>query len=146
MTELQNYKHSTPVQIRFSDIDRLNHVNNACYLTYFETARVNYFRQLFNTQIDWNRNGFVIARTETDHLTPIYLNDEVVCFTRVARLGQKSMMLKSALAKRQGETWLVCARGTAILVAMDYTTRLSIPVPQLWRQLIHQFEGPNFKD
>jgi len=37
----------TPIQIRFSDCDMLQHVNNAIYLQYFETARINFFNQKF---------------------------------------------------------------------------------------------------
>ena len=39
----EDFKHVTPIQIRFVDIDRLDHVNNACYLNFFELGRVKYF-------------------------------------------------------------------------------------------------------
>lgn len=142
--EFQDYRHSTPIQVRFSDIDRLNHVNNACYLTYFETARVNYFHQVFNVHANWSKTGFFIARSEIDYVKPLHLEDEVVCFTRMIALGNKSMTLKSTIAKREAGEWIACTEGVNILVAMDYTTRISIPVPELWRKLISEFEGISF--
>ena len=30
------------VEVRFSDLDALNHVNNAVYFTYMEQARIHY--------------------------------------------------------------------------------------------------------
>ncbi|MEO8760903.1 MAG: hypothetical protein ABI388_06615, partial [Bacteroidia bacterium] len=32
---ITDYKHSTPIQIRFVDIDKMGHVNNATILSYF---------------------------------------------------------------------------------------------------------------
>lgn len=139
--EFQDYKHGTPIQIRFSDIDRLNHVNNACYLTYFESARVQYFHQLFGGQVDWSKTGFVIARSEINHLKSLHLNDLVYCFSKVIRLGNKSMTVKNAIVKLENDEWVLCAEGIGILVAMDYVTHLSMPVPGLWRKLISEFEG-----
>lgn len=139
--EFRDYRHSMRIQIRFSDIDRLNHVNNACYLTYFESARVSYFQQLFGKQVDWSKTGFVIARSEIDHIKSIYLEDEVYCFTRVIRLGNKSMTVKNTIAKRENNRWIICADGIGVLVAMDYTTRQSMRVPNVWRELIAEFEG-----
>ena len=48
-----DYKHFIPIQIRFSDVDRLNHVNNACYLNYFELGRVKYFNEVFKDKINF---------------------------------------------------------------------------------------------
>ena len=33
-------------EIRFRDIDAMGHVNNAVFLSYFEQARIHFFRQL----------------------------------------------------------------------------------------------------
>ena len=55
------YKHKTPIQIRFKDIDKLGHVNNANHITYFELARVDYFEALAteNIKIDWINEGVI---------------------------------------------------------------------------------------
>jgi acyl-CoA thioester hydrolase len=38
---LADYQYSTPIPIRFSDIDAFGNVSNTIYLTYFEIARSN---------------------------------------------------------------------------------------------------------
>ena len=43
------------IQVRFSDLDILGHVNNVTYLSYFEMARVYYFKELVGTKWDWQR-------------------------------------------------------------------------------------------
>lgn len=140
MIAFEDYKHGLKIQIRFSDIDKINHVNNACYLNYFETSRVNYFDTVFNGRNDWNKQGFVLARNEINHLHPIHLEDEIYCLTKVTQLGTKSLTLKNTIIKKVGDTYIECANGIGILVAMNYITHESIPLPEEWKELITDFE------
>ena len=38
------YPFSMPITVAFRDLDMLGHVNNAVYLSYFESARIAYGR------------------------------------------------------------------------------------------------------
>ena len=77
-----NFKHKTPVQIRFKDIDKLGHVNNANHLTYFELARMKYFEDVIGDQIDWKKQGVILARIEINYKLPILLEDKISVFTK----------------------------------------------------------------
>jgi acyl-CoA thioester hydrolase len=136
-----DYKHVIPVQLRFADIDRLNHVNNACYLNFFELGRVRYFNEVLGSAIDWSKQGFILARTEIDHVTPVFLNDEVYCFTKIIKLGTKSLTIKNTVVKKVNNAFIDCANGIGVLVAMDYLTNESIEIPESWRVLLKQFES-----
>lgn len=135
-----DYKHVIPIQIRFIDIDRLDHVNNACFLSYFELGRVKYFNQVLNKHINWNDSGFVIARTEINHITPIYLLDDLYCFTKIINIGTKSITIKNSLVKKVGDEFQEAANGIGVLVAMDYLNKVSVDMPVKWRQAIEEFE------
>jgi acyl-CoA thioester hydrolase len=137
----KDYKHTVAIQIRFADIDRLNHVNNACYHNYAELARVKYFGEVLKPRINWDESGFILARTEIDHIETIFLEDEIYCFTKVSRIGNKSITINNAIVKKGPEGLIECAAITGILVAMDYTNNMSIAVPQIWRKLFEKFEG-----
>ena len=139
--EYKEFKHIIPVQVRFTDIDRVNHVNNACYHTYIELGRVHYFNEVLKRGVNWDEKGFVLARTEIDHAQPIFLVDEVFCCTKVTRLGTKSITIKSAILKKENSAFVECAVASGILVAMDYKLNLSIPVPETWRELFSSYEG-----
>jgi len=136
----KDFKYVTPIQLRFKDIDRLDHVNNACYLTFFELGRVNYFNNVLNRSINWNERGFVTARTEIDHITPLYLLDEVYCFTKVAAIGTKSITIHDCVVKKVNDQLIECANGVGILVAMDYLKKESIEMPLQWKELFEAFE------
>lgn len=135
-----DYKHIIPVQIRFSDIDRLDHVNNSCYHNYVELGRVTYFKEVLKDRVHWDKTGFILARTEINHLHPVFLNDEIYCCTKLLKFGTKSMTLKNAIVKKTAEGIVECASIIGILVAMDYVKNESMVVPQEWRELLEGYE------
>jgi acyl-CoA thioester hydrolase len=61
------------IQVRFSDIDVMGHVNNAVYLSYFEMTRVHYFRELLGLEWDWKSHGILLVRNEIDYIKPILI-------------------------------------------------------------------------
>jgi len=139
MKSFRHYKHCVPIQLRFSDVDLLNHVNNACYHSFFELARVTYFNEALGGHINWKENGFILARTELDHIEPVYLDDELYCFTSLGKIGTKSITMLNSLVKMVDGNPVETAACVGILVAMDYRNNTSIPVPDLWRQLFSDF-------
>ncbi|TDQ48764.1 acyl-CoA thioesterase [Actinorugispora endophytica] len=58
-------------QVRFADLDPLNHVNNVRMLTYLENARISFLRW----DVDGGPpfGGLVVARHEADYLRPLLL-------------------------------------------------------------------------
>lgn len=137
----QDYKHIIPVQIRFCDIDKLNHVNNACYHNYVELGRVNYFNQLLKGHINWDKQGFVLARTEMNHLLPVHLDDEIFCCSKVIKFGNKSLTIKNSIIRKEKNKISECSAVIGILVATDYVNNVSMVIPEEWKKLITAFEG-----
>ncbi len=139
---MEGFNHQINIQIRFSDIDKLNHVNNACYLNYIELARVTYFNDVFKHKIDWTSEGFVLARTELDYVEQIYLEDTLKCFTRIVKVGNKSVTIENVLVKNNT---IIAANCKGILVAMDYKNNKSKKVPTIWVELLNKFENRNLE-
>ncbi len=141
MQHFQDHKHFTPIQIRFKDVDLLGHVNHANHLTYLETARTQYFKDVIKKKIDWSYTGMILARVEMDYRRPIFLNDEIFCTTKVAAIGNKSFTLKNLLLRKTVESLEICAEGICTIVCMDYRSKETIPVPEDWRKYINDFEN-----
>src|SRR5687768_13075483 len=144
MIQYKDYKHGIAVQIRFSDIDVLNHVNNACYHNYVELGRVKYFEAVIGGTVNWDVEGFMLARTEIDHIEQVYFGDEIYCFTKLHRIGNKSVRMRNVIVKKANDELIECAAVEAVLVAMDYKKNISIPVPLAWRNKFGAFEGTTF--
>lgn len=121
------------IQVRFSDIDALGHVNNARFLEYFELARVYFFNEVVGKQWDWNKHGLILAKNEVEYLQPVFLNDYVQVHLWCDRMGNKSFDMAYELTAGEGEEMVIKAKGKSVVVCIDYKTQQTIPVPQEWR-------------
>lgn len=137
----KNYKHCTRIQVRYKDVDKMNHVNNANHLTYFETARVEYYKDIFTKPVDWNRMGMILARTEINYFMPIFMEDDVYCYTKITSIGNKSFEISNIITKKKDGKETECAEGKSVIVCMDYEKNETIPVPQEWRDAVKAYEG-----
>lgn len=90
LTSKDSFRHWTPVTVRFSDQDPLQHVNNVAYATYFEAARTMFLGGLLNTdesvEID-----FILVRLVIDFVKETHYPNTVHVGTRVIKLGTKSI-------------------------------------------------------
>lgn len=128
--------HRYKVEVRFSDIDVMGHVNNAVYLSYFEQSRVAYFHALLGGSWDWNSHGVILARNEVDYLRPVLLHDEVWIETYCCHMGTKSLQMAYKMTVRKGEEETPCCTGKSVLVCYDHTTRSTTEVPEDWKKNI----------
>ncbi len=133
-----NFKHKTPVQIRFSDMDMMGHANNGVQLSYLDLARVHYFNELFGTDVDWNEAILIVAHLEIDYLAPIMLNDSIEVHTKIIKIGNKSVqMLQNIVDAKTGE---VKTKTKQVMVGFSKNKGISIPVPEFFKERITQFE------
>jgi acyl-CoA thioester hydrolase len=113
------------IQIRFSDCDMMGHVNNACYLNYFEIARMHYFQQLISTNWDWKKNGIILKKNEIEYHLPLYLNENPIVIIRTEHIGQKSFTLAYELyVNEQLKT-----TGKSLIVSFDFNKNKTTLIP-----------------
>ena len=91
---LNDFSHQTEIQIRFSDVDIMGHVNNSYYLQYAETARMKYLHDVLPSDINWQKEGIIIAKVELNYLQPISLHTLLYLKTRCYNIGNKSFVLQ----------------------------------------------------
>lgn len=132
-----NYYH--PIQVRYADLDTLQHVNNVAILEYVETARTGYYR----ASGIWDGTmsggfGMVVASVHIDYLVSILFDDQVRVGIRAAHIGGKSLRFQFLVESPDGQK--AFARGEVVMVAFDHTENRSQRVPVEWRQKIASFE------
>lgn len=116
--------------VRFNDLDGMEHVNNAIFLTYMESARLAYLESLGAGQNP--QKSLILARVEVDFRSPISYGEEVEIGVRTGRIGTRSFELDHEV-RADGR---LAAEGKSILVAYDYTTGSSRELPAEWRELL----------
>ncbi|MDB4926512.1 thioesterase family protein [Mucilaginibacter sp.] len=138
--KLSDYKYKTHIPIRFSDIDAVGHVNNAIYLTYFEIARFNYWKEA----IDWNfsENGIIVGRSEVNYLKPITLHDHIACYVRVVRIGNSSFDVMHVLVKITPHGEEICTTGKTVCICYDYSANKSVKIPSNERKRMIEYDEP----
>ncbi len=136
----KEFNHSTPIQIRFKDIDKQGHVNNAIHHTYVETGRIHYFDDVLGRGVDWDKTGLILARVEMDFKEPIFIEDEIVVHTRVSRLGRKSFDMTNLVIKKTGDSERICSQAKSTIVCYNYVIKETIEIPEQWIEKFKQFE------
>ena len=145
MTDLSQFRYVLPITVRYADVDALQHVNNAKYITYFETARIEYFANVLGWQPD-DEGGFgefttILARVECDFKRPISWGQPVRCYLRTSRIGGKSFDFEYVLTIEDADgTEQIAAEGMTVQVAFDYGAGASMPVPDAWRTAMVAYE------
>ena len=121
----------TTVEIRFADIDAMGHVNNAVYFSYFEQARMAYFKERVARIWDWNEDGIIVARNEIDYVFPVLLNDRMVIRLWVNHVGNKSFSVCYRVVV--GER--LCATGKSVLVCFNHKNKATQVLPEAWKSV-----------
>ena len=139
--DISLFKHKTQIQIRFGDTDMLGHVNNSNYLSYMELARMSYVTEIFKNNIDWNKEGFILANAGINFKLPILVDDRVEVYIRTSKIGRKSLNMEYLFIKTdtKGIT-SIAADGSTVIVAFNYTNNQSIIFPENWKNMILDFE------
>lgn len=120
----------TPIQIRFSDIDPFQHVNNVAQQMYFDLGKTEYYRiVLGGGEALFGKLRIVTASTATSYLGQVRMYDTVRVTTTCERVGNKSLTLFQQL--KVGDE--VRSESRSVMVVFDFETQRSEPVPDDWR-------------
>jgi acyl-CoA thioester hydrolase len=130
---------STPIKIRFRDLDAFGHVNNAVYFTFMEIARVEYFKQIGLLRPgEFPSPFFIIAEATCQFKAPIDMTTSLIIQARVSRLGNSSFDMEYRFVDEVSGA--VLAGGRTVQVTFDYAANRSVPLPAEWRQALVTFE------
>ena len=132
-------KFSIELPVQFRDIDVMGHVNNATYLQYMETARVELARKLGQVREGF-RPGFIIASARVEFKKPIRDERQITVSIWVSRIGDRSWDLDYTIRGPRGVQYAV---GRTTQVAYDYKTRAAVQVSgKLRTELAKYVEAP----
>jgi acyl-CoA thioester hydrolase len=125
------------IQIRFSDIDLMGHVNNAVYLNYFESARMDCLVQLLGKDWDWRKYGMILKVNEIEYHSPVHLDDEISIVVKLQDIGTKSFTLAyELLADKEIKT-----TGKSVLVSYDFTQKKSTELSDSFKNALKKLQA-----
>lgn len=136
LEDLQRYRFSFEVQTRYSDMDMLGHANNAIYLTYLELARLAYFKEINRQR--WDEVALVLGHASMDFKRPILPYDQPVAHLRTVRIGNSSLTMENMITDKSRDQLFFTA--TMVMVAIDMKTGRPVPIPEVEKQKIIDYE------
>lgn len=128
---------SCAIEVRWSDIDAMDHVNNAVLVTYLEVARTKLWERHFELTSSARDVPFIVARVEVDFRSPIRFGDSVVVRVAVGSIGRTSFSLRY----RVEASGRLAAEAETVQVFYDYAAHRPVTIPQALRERLSALEA-----
>ena len=119
-----------PIALRWSDLDALNHVNNARYLTFLEQARIEWFDTVDEPWMT-DEMGPVVATATLNFRRPIEYPASIAVELFTERLGNTSVTIGHRIVAADGT---VHCDGHVVAVWIDRRSGKPVPLPAAVRR------------
>ncbi len=119
----------------------MGHVNNATYLQYMETARVELARKLGQVREGF-RASFIVGSVRCEFKKPIRDERRITVSVWVSRIGARSWDLDYSI---HGPRRAEYAVGRTTQVAYDYKTRATVRISGKLKKELAKYIGRPFK-
>ena len=108
--------HTTPIRVRFYELDPFNHVNHSAYIQYFEVARIELLRHVGWDLVRLKDQGTMIVVTEihTRFLAPAHSGDDLLIETEVVDVRRVTTKWRQRLV-----------RGSDVLAVQELTAAVT---------------------
>jgi acyl-CoA thioester hydrolase len=128
------FRFATTIRVRWSDCDAFGHVNNASYLSYFEEARIDYWKAVVP---DVPFTGMAIVHSSIDFRGQAFPGDQLTIKVAVIELKRTSFWADYEVLRGD----VVMATGRSAQVFFDYAAQQPSPIPEAFRTRIASYEG-----
>ena len=130
-------------RVRYDEIDAQGIVGNATWLNLLQLGRIEYLRYLGILLEGGTRTPVqaIVRQAAIEYLAPARFDDPLSIKVRTAYMGTRSSRIEYIIDNV--DTRLRCVVGQTLLVCLEMATFRSMPWPQIWRDRVSEFEGPN---
>lgn len=126
------------VKVRFSETDMFGHLNNTVPFTYFEVARIEFFKSKGFMQ-EWvnpqNETIPVVADLQCDFLKQVFFDERIRVYVKAASIGSSSVDLHYMGKKENGT---VCFTGRGTMVQISKKTGKGVAWNDKMKELLKQ--------
>ncbi len=134
-----DFRHITPVELRFNDFDILGHLNNSVYMQLMDLGKVKYFADVTGKVPAPKTQCPVIAHIDIDFEAPTFPGETLTVLTRTASIGTKSMILEQQVINP--DTGSTKCRARVAMVNLDMATGATVEIGADDRRKISGYEG-----
>lgn len=130
--------HTTPIQVRFNDIDMMGHVNNAIIMEYLDLAKSYYFAAA-GIPVTPEEGDFtvMVVHHDIDFKHQIRYHDRVEVLTHTSHLGNKSIEVTLRVLAN-GHPACICR---TVLSGYLRSTGTSAPIPEDLKLMVQRYDA-----
>ena len=128
------YRHFVAITTRLMDNDLYNHVNNATYYSFIDTAVTSYLANAVNRDLAADPVVYFVVENGCTYFSPIAFPDAVHCGVRITHIGTSSMRFEVGIFRNDDA--LAAAHGFFVQVCCDRATQRPIPMPATVREAL----------
>ena len=136
-----DFHHKYTVTVRFHEVDMLGVCNNAVYINFFETARLEYIKAaglMPEKGIFSDGKIFFMVRNEINYRSHAYYDDVLDIYSRISYIKNSSFGYDHLILKQK--TGEVIVDGKGVVVFVDPKTRKSIALLDQFIEKVKAFE------
>ncbi|MFY0685480.1 MAG: acyl-CoA thioesterase [Balneola sp.] len=124
------FYHWHKLTVRFSDVDALQHVNNAIFNTYYEESRLRFLGEYFKMNKEFHEGrSFVMVRSEIEYLGQIKFPDSILIGTGISKVGNSSLDAFQAIYHSETKKLLSVANTTGVW--FDINNQRPVRLPEI---------------
>ncbi|MEM6730818.1 MAG: thioesterase family protein [Myxococcota bacterium] len=126
-----DFRFAFPLRVRYVEVDAQKVVFNAHYLTYYDVAITEFFRELpydYMSQVSRTGEDFHVVRSVIEYKAPVLFDEEIDVLVRVGRVGRSSLTFALEVHGRGVED--LRATGEIVWVNTNQETHRPAPLAQ----------------
>lgn len=132
--EQKKFVYETRIAVRWGDMDAMQHLNNATYFRYMETARIDWFRSI-GCQPDKDGEGPIIANAFCNFYRQFEYPDEVLLKMYVSDL-RRTTFESWVTMESVSEPGVIRAAGGATTIWVNFAQQKAATLPDHMRAII----------
>ncbi len=136
---LEGYSVVIEIPIAWGEMDSFQHVNNAVYFRYFESARILYSEKLgLHKQKDEAGIGPILGSASCKYRLPLTYPDTVSVGTKIIDIAEDRFTMKYVIVSHKHQK--IAAEGDGVVVMYDYREGKKTAIPEAIRKRILAME------
>lgn len=137
---IENFKFSTTIDIRISDINYGGHLGNDRYLSLFQDARLQYLKQFGFSELSIGDNiSLIMSQAHINFKSEVFWGDRLEIFVRISSIRATRFMFDYLILNIL-KTDNAIATGYTEMVGFDYQHRKVKRLPPEFLQVIKDYE------
>lgn len=137
----ESFKQVYTITVRFHEVDMLGVCNNAVYINFFETARLEYIKAaglMPDNGIFSDGKIFFMVRNEINYRSHAYYDDVLDVYSRISYIKNSSFGYDHLIVKQKSSEIIVDGKG--VVVYVDPKTRKSTSLTERFIEKVKSFE------